>query len=213
MAVLIAIDIEAPNVFVRSIVELGYLTYREFAYLLWKIEDVGDTYTDALREVRQRRNQSITDLNQEAQKYSDAKPIMVLVRWGFLAEDEDDSTGGKHIILSSKVDEKYRIRIKNLKIYNIDKNFEIVVNEPLTKIDTSGYTKYIVLKSDDNLTKEQLKEIFKQTLDNYKGNKWIGVMYLGIKYGHIVSGQEAKEILDFVGMAPTAITEYTKGKV
>lgn len=205
-------DIEAPNVFVRSIVELGYLTYREFAYLLWKIEDVGDTYTDALREVRQRRNQSITDLNQEAQKYSDAKPIMVLVRWGFLAEDEDDSTGGKHIILSSKVDEKYRIRIKNLKIYNIDKNFEIVVNEPLTKIDTSGYTKYIVLKSDDNLTKEQLKEIFKQTLDNYKGNKWIGVMYLGIKYGHIVSGQEAKEILDFVGMAPTAITEYTKGK-
>ena len=46
-------DIEAPNVFVRSIVELGYLTYREFAYLLWKIEDVGDTYTDALREFRQ----------------------------------------------------------------------------------------------------------------------------------------------------------------
>lgn len=205
-------DIEAPNVFVRSIVELGYLTYREFAYLLWKIEDVGDTYTDALREVKQRRNQGITEIDQEAQKYSDAKPIMVLVRWGFLAEDDDDNTGGKHIVLSSTVDNLYKNRIKNLKIYNIDKNVELITDEPLQEIDTSGLTKYVVVKEKDSYSKDELKIIFKKELEKYPTNKWIGVMYLGIKYGHIVSGQEAKEILDSIGMAPTAITEYTKGK-
>ena len=205
-------DIEAPNVFARSIVELGYLTYREFAYLLWKIEDVGDTYTDALREVRQRRNQSKTDINVEAQKYSDAKPIMVLVRWGFLAEDDDDSTGGKHIILSPTVESKYKNRIKNLKIYNVDRNIEIVTDEPLKEIDTSGLTKYVVSKVKDSYSNAELENIFKQELAKYPTNKWIGVMYLGIKYGHVISGQDAKEILDAIGMAPTAITEYTKGK-
>jgi len=205
-------DIEAPSVFVRSIVELGYLTYREFAYLLWKMEDVGETYTDALREVRQRRNQGINDINQEAQKYSDAKPIMVLVRWGFLAEDDEDSTGGRHIVLSTKVKEKYKDRIKNLKIYNVDKNIVFVDDNPLKEIDTTGLTKYVVFEKASNYTKEDLKRIFSEELTKYTSNKWIGVMYLGIKYGHLVSGQDAREILDSIGMAPSAITEYTKGK-
>ena len=205
-------DIEPPSVFVRSIVELGYLTYREFAYLLWKIEDVGDTYTDALREIRQRRNQGITEIDQEAQKYSDAKPIMVLVRWGFLAEDTEENNGGRHIVLSAKVENKYKQRIKNLKIYNVDKNVKIVTDDPLLEIDTTGLTKYVVFKKASNYTKEDLKRVFREELENYPTNKWIGVMYLGIKYGHIISGQEAKEILDSIGMASTAITEYTKGK-
>ena len=205
-------DIEPPSVFVRSIVELGYLTYREFAYLLWKLEDVGDTYTDALREVRQRRHQGISDINQDAQKYSDAKPIMVLVRWGFLTEDEEDSTGGKHIILSNKVKEKYKSRISSLKIYNVDKNLVFVDDNPLKEIDTTGLTKYIVYEKASSYTKEDLKKIFSDELTKYPTNKWIGVMYLGIKYGHVISGQDARDILDSIGMAPTAITEYTKGK-
>jgi MoxR-like ATPase len=115
-------DVEPPSLFVRASLDLGYLTYREFAYLLWKLEDVGGNYTDSLSDIREFRNAGQVDLGNEAQKYTDAKPIMILVRWGFLAEDDDDSTGGKHIIVDPVVKSRFEARLKNLKIYNIDKS-------------------------------------------------------------------------------------------
>lgn len=115
-------DVEPPSLFVRASLDLGYLTYREFAYLLWKLEDVGGNYTDSLSDIRGFRNAGQVDLGNEAQKYTDAKPIMILVRWGFLAEDDNDSTGGKHIIVDSTVKSRFESRLKNLKIYNIDKS-------------------------------------------------------------------------------------------
>lgn len=121
-------------------------------------------------------------------------------------------TYGKSIVLSTKVKEKYKDRIKNLKIYNVDKNIVFVDDNPLKEIDTTGLTKYVVFEKASNYTKEDLKRIFSEVLTKYTSNKWIGVMYLGIKYGHLVSGRDAREILDSIGMAPTAITEYTKGK-
>ena len=30
-------DVEPPSLFVRAILDMGYLTYREFAFLLWKL--------------------------------------------------------------------------------------------------------------------------------------------------------------------------------
>ena len=110
-------DVEPPVVFVRSALELNYLTYKEFAYLLWKLEDCGGNYTDAKREILEHRKDNTFELPKEAQKYTDAKPIMVLIRWGLLAEAE--TTGNKRIIIPQPVLEKYEKRIRNLKIYNI----------------------------------------------------------------------------------------------
>lgn len=115
-------DVEPPVLFIRASLDLGYLTYREFAYLLWKLEDVGGNYTDCLADLRRFRLNNQLELGEEAQKYTDAKPIMILIRWGFLAEDDTDSTGGKHIIVKPSVKERFEGRLKNLKIYNIDKN-------------------------------------------------------------------------------------------
>jgi len=112
-------DVEPPSLYIRAILDLGYLTYREFAFLLWKLEDQGGNYTDVLSELKVLRTQGPIALAEEANKYADCKPIMILVRWGFLAEDED-TTGGKHIIIAPEVLSKYRARLKNLKIYNID---------------------------------------------------------------------------------------------
>lgn len=112
-------DVEPPSLFIRAILDLHYLTYKEFAFLLWKLEDEGDTYTDAMKELMYHRDNDNLTLNDEATKYTDAKPIMVLVRWGFLAEETGDS-GGKHIVINPKVLSRFRIRLKNLKIYNID---------------------------------------------------------------------------------------------
>lgn len=116
-------DIEPPALFIRASIDLGYLTYREFAYLLWKLEDLGANYTDSLRELRKMRSSGNIDIGDEAKKYTDCKPIMVLVRWGFLSEDETDSSGGKHIIVNEDVRKRFIHRLKNLKIYNVDMNF------------------------------------------------------------------------------------------
>lgn len=111
-------DVEPPVVFIRAALDLGYLTYKEFAFLLWKLEDVGGNYTDAKQEIVKGRTDGNFDIPDEAQKYADAKPIMVLIRWGLLSEE-----GGslKHIFISDSVKGKYEDRIRNLKIYNIDK--------------------------------------------------------------------------------------------
>lgn len=121
-------DVEPPSLFVRAILDMGYLTYREFAFLLWKLEDLGANYTDALAELKELRSRGTIDLGEEANKYVDCKPIIILVRWGFLAEDTTDSSGGKHIIIAPEVLAKYETRLRNLKIYNIDMDCD----EPIT---------------------------------------------------------------------------------
>ncbi len=127
-------DVEPPSLYIRAILDLGYLTYREFAFLLWKLEDLGANYTDSLGELRQLRiNNSIT-LGEEANKYTDCKPIMILERWGFLAEDTSDASGGKHIIIAPEVLNKYRTRLRNLKIYNIDMDCD----EPIISNNSSN---------------------------------------------------------------------------
>lgn len=121
-------DVEPPSLYIRAILDMGYLTYREFAFLLWKLEDLGANYTDALAELKVLRSKGTIDLGDEANKYADCKPIMILVRWGFLAEDTTDASGGKHIIIAPEVLSKYEMRLRNLKIYNIDMDCD----EPIT---------------------------------------------------------------------------------
>lgn len=126
-------DIEPPSLYVRAILDMGYLTYREFAFLLWKLEDLGANYTDALSELKVLRNRGTIELGEEANKYADCKPIMILLRWGFLAEDTTDASGGKHIIIAPEVLSKYETRLRNLKIYNIDMDCdEPITNDYLT---------------------------------------------------------------------------------
>lgn len=128
-------DIEPPVVFVRAAMDLGYLTYKEFAFLLWKLEDVGGNYTDAKAEIVKNRNNSQFVLPDAARNYTDAKPIMALIRWGLLSEDGSDRVA-KHIIIPKWIVERYGERIQNLKIYNIDKDrktAQIIDSMPVEK--------------------------------------------------------------------------------
>ncbi|MBU3075606.1 AAA family ATPase [Clostridium estertheticum] len=135
-------DVEPPALFIRAILDLEYLTYKEFAFLIWKLEDVGGNYTDAIEELKNMRETGTFSLDQNAIKYSDAKPIEMLVRWGFLAEGASLGTS-KKIVISSEVLAKYKNRFLNLKIYNIDKNvkldlyktpFNTEINHPYNRI-------------------------------------------------------------------------------
>lgn len=136
-------DVEPPALFIRAILDLGYLTYREFAWLLWKLEDLGANYTDSVHELCGLRSQGPIQLGEEANKYADCKPIMILVRWGFLAEDESaNASNGKHIIIAPAVLEKYQTRLRNLKIYNIDMNFDEPIEDDFQQGD-DGNTEVI----------------------------------------------------------------------
>ncbi|MEG0094779.1 MAG: AAA family ATPase [Erysipelotrichaceae bacterium] len=127
-------DVEPPALYIRAILDLGYLTYREFAFMLWKLEDLGANYTDTLAELRTLRSSGTVELDEEANKYADCKPIMILARWGFLSEDESDTTGGKHIIIVPEVLGKYETRLRNLKIYNIDMDCD----DPIVDDEANG---------------------------------------------------------------------------
>lgn len=140
-------DVEPPVVFVRATLELGYLTYKEFAFLLWKLEDCGANYTDCLRAIKEIRKEKLFELDKEAQKYTDAKPIMVLIRWGLLAEGETVN-GNKTIIIPPKNREKYATRMRNLKIYNIDKNvLEIKTEESREVLNHNFYGMHITRRN------------------------------------------------------------------
>ena len=131
-------DIEPPALFIRAILDLGYLTYKEFAFLLWQLEDIGANYSDVLQIIKEKRTTGIIELGEEAIKYTDCKPIMILVRWGFLSEDESDSTGGKHIIINPEVLSKFENRLRNLKIYNIDMDCD----EPIVDEDRTSHISF-----------------------------------------------------------------------
>lgn len=113
-------DVEIPPLFIRTLLKVGYLTYSEFAFLLWKMEDCAVNYTDAVQELIFRRSQGNVVLDDEAKKYTDAKPIMMLIRWGFLSED-GKIAGSTKIVISPRVLSKYGRRLECLDIYNIDK--------------------------------------------------------------------------------------------
>lgn len=113
-------DIDIPPLFIRTLLKVGYLTYTEFAYLLWNMEDCAVNFTDAVRKLLEVRNGGTIELVEEAKKYTDAKPIAMLIRWGFLEEDGKIGNSTK-IVISNRVLTKYRKRLEHLKIYNIDK--------------------------------------------------------------------------------------------
>ncbi|MCH5337340.1 MAG: AAA family ATPase [Acetatifactor sp.] len=115
-------DVEPPSLYIRAILDIGYLTYKEFAFLLWKLEDLGANYTDTLEELKEMRSNGTLELGEEANKYTDCKPIMILLRWGFLAEADDTTGGAKKIVIAPEVLSAYESRLRNLKIYNIDMN-------------------------------------------------------------------------------------------
>ena len=123
-------DVEPPSLFIRGIIDLDYLSYKEFAYLLNSMVDHGKSYTESILEVRAARNKGGVVVPEEAQKYVDCKPIMMLERWGFLEISKNSEDKG--IVINPSVFEKFSDRLKSLKIYNVDKFLEI--NQDVSKL-------------------------------------------------------------------------------
>jgi hypothetical protein len=105
-------DIEPPILCIRAILDLEYITYKEFAFLLYSLADENKEYTEAIKEIIICRNtNSALILSDEANKYQDAKPLMVLVRWGFLNEERIGQN--TRITISKYVKNAYEKRLNN----------------------------------------------------------------------------------------------------
>lgn len=113
-------DVEAPVVCIRAILDLSYITKIEFAYLLYEMQDNGFTYSTIVKEIQDIRAGKLKpiQLPEEANKYTDWKPVNFLERFNFL-ETENSETR-----ISTDVLKCYKNQLKNLKIYNVDKDVE-----------------------------------------------------------------------------------------
>lgn len=114
-------DIDPPALFFRAVMDLGYLTNTEFGYLVYMMEYKAWHYTETVRDIKAYRNRNENiPLPDEGKKFTDPKPILMLERWGVLTSSQVG--GSKRTSISAAFLAKYQQRLRNLKIYNIDKN-------------------------------------------------------------------------------------------
>lgn len=114
-------DIDPPALFFRAVMDLGYLTNTEFGYLVYMMEYKAWHYTETVRDIKAHRNRNENiPLPDEGKKFTDPKPILMLERWGVLTSSQ--VSGSKRTSISAAFLAKYQQRLRNLKIYNIDKN-------------------------------------------------------------------------------------------
>lgn len=118
-------DIEAPDLAIKCILDTGYCTSHEYAYMIWNLHDNGKKYYQSLPDIIKARNSGGIALQQEASNYADWKPILALIRWGFLKEADD---GRQKVMIHPDVYSHYGDRLENIKVYNIDKLEQIEIN-------------------------------------------------------------------------------------
>ena len=118
-------DIEAPDLAIKCILDTGYCTSHEYAYMTWNLHDNGKKYYQSLPDIIKARNSDGIALQQEASNYADWKPILALIRWGFLKEADD---GRQKVMIHPDVYSHYGDRLENIKVYNIDKLEQIEIN-------------------------------------------------------------------------------------
>ena len=118
-------DIEAPDLAIKCILDTGYCTSHEYAYMIWNLHDNGKKYYQSLPDIIKARSSDGIALQQEASNYADWKPILALIRWGFLKEAAD---GRQKVMIHPDVYSHYGDRLENIKVYNIDKLEQIEMN-------------------------------------------------------------------------------------
>lgn len=134
--------IDPPCLCIQAILNLGYITYKEFAYLLWNIADLDRDYLTIINEVRQSRlGEMMITLSEEAEKYIDAKPLEILRDWGFFKVIP--SSLPFRFIIAPEVLSNHETRLRALSIYNTNKSlrnaeFEISISSLDTTLVASG---------------------------------------------------------------------------
>lgn len=136
-------DIDAPDLVIRCIMDTGYCTSHEYAYLIWNLHDNGKKYYQSLPDILKARSSGGIILPEEAKNYSDWKPILALIRWGFLIKADDER---QKVLIHPDVYQRYSDRLRNLKTYNVDKREPIEIDESkvLGSVDETVFKPFAV---------------------------------------------------------------------
>lgn len=146
-------DVDAPILCIRAILDLDHINKTEFAYLLYQLQDRGFTYSTIISEIKDSRNGILQpiQLPEDAQKYTDWKPINFLERFKFL-ETENSETTINDIVLK-----QHKNQLLNLKIFNIDKN---IISEKSKMPETKPFENFDYKVFDNNEEKRYNRIVF-----------------------------------------------------
>lgn len=166
-------DIEPPAILVKCILDTGYCTSSEYAYLVWSLNDKCRKYYESLDEIIKARSAGGIAVNAEASDYKDWKPILAMLRWGFLVKSSD---AAQKVLLHPEVIDKYSDRLQKLKLYNIDKYEKIEEYDfEDTHIEGETESRYKPFKIDEeNITKIKEGHFFQACEDIEKQKIMIG---------------------------------------
>lgn len=157
-------DIEPPVLLVKCILDTGYCTSAEYAYLVWALNDACKKYYESLDEIIKARSAGGIALNAEANGYKDWKPVLAMLRWGFLIKSDDDA---QRVLLHPDVIDKYSDRLVKLKVYNIDKQDDVgEINFDEITIKPGAASCYKPFKIDDDNIEKIKNGHFPQDCDD-----------------------------------------------
>ena len=166
-------DIEPPIILVKCILDTGYCTSAEYAHLVWALNDKGKKYYESLSEVIKSRSAGGILVNSEAKKYKDWKPVLAMIRWGFLQKSDDAQ---QKVLLDSDVIDNFPERLQKLKVYNIDKvrenldkDFDEVV---ICEDDSIGFKPFKI----DDYNADKVKEKEESFYQNCKDVESQGIL-------------------------------------
>ena len=106
-------DVDPPKLFIKAMFDLGEISRRDLAYLLYVAHDKKVSYNDALTEFKSSvKDREINIPKEVSNKYSDVKFTVLLTELGICID-----AGGKYR-LSDEITAKYHDKIESMSIYN-----------------------------------------------------------------------------------------------
>ena len=125
-------DVDAPKLFLKSIVDLDGITTKGLAYLLYVTHNLKINYNDAIVELSKTNDRDREIPIEVANKYRDVKFTSLLTSLGITI-----SENGKYF-LSEFTKEHYLNKIKNMSIYNKEPDLVLTLKEDI-EVDSDGF--------------------------------------------------------------------------
>lgn len=204
-------DVEAPNLLIRAILDLGYITPTEFAFSIWNMVHKNCCYAEVKQAIRTARNSgelSIPD-DRKFREYKDPKFHLFMTRLGFLADANIDGVR-KATTIAPNVLEKYRNRLYNLRIYNVDRD-EHKEGEGKNK----GGDDVLMVENSAQKKDYAVNELGSILAEMYANanSKTTAIHMFAIKYGEAIkrAGYTANALVTAAHLNDSYTTEVSKG--
>lgn len=125
-------DVDAPKLFIKAMFDLGAISRKDLAYLLFVVHDKKIRYEDALKEFKTRDEDKEIIIPEDVRnKYSDVKFTVLLTSFGICEETED-----KKYTLNQFIKQRYAEQISAMSVYNTQPDVVYSMEEEL---DSANY--------------------------------------------------------------------------